>query len=62
MHSLAPLLLVGLSWLVLVVDVLTGGRLQINTVFGYSPLVAGRFAGLGNLAFAIVGVGAVVVA
>jgi len=60
--TLAPLLLVTASWLVLVVDVMTGGRLQINTVFGYSPLVAGRFAGYGNLAFAIVGVGAAVVA
>ena len=60
--TLPPLLLVSLTWLVLVVDVLTGGRLQINTVFGYSPLVAGRFAGFGNLAFALVGAGAVVVA
>lgn len=60
--TLPPLLLVSLSWLVLVVDVITGGRLQINTVFGYSPLVAGRFAGFGNLAFALIGVGAVVVA
>lgn len=60
--TLAPLLLVSLTWTVLVADVLTGGRLQINTVFGYSPLVAGRFAGFGNLAFALVGVGAVVVA
>jgi len=60
--TLPPLLLVALSWLVLVIDVVSGGRLQINTVFGYSPLVAGRFAGFGNLAFALVGVGAVVVA
>ena len=57
----APLALVTLTWTVLAVDVVTGGRLQINTVFGYSPLVAGRFAGLGNLAFALVGVGSVVV-
>lgn len=57
-----PLLLVSLTWLLLVFDVVTGGRLQINTVFGYSPLVAGRFAGFGNLAFALIGVGAVVVA
>ena len=60
--TLAPLVLVALTWTVLVVDVLTGGELQINTVFGYSPRVAGRFAGFGNLAFALVGVGAVVVA
>ena len=35
----------------LVGDVVTGARLQFNTVFGYSPTVAGRFAGIGNLAY-----------
>lgn len=60
--TVPPLLLVSFTWLLLVVDVVTGGRLQINTVFGYSPLVAGRFAGFGNLAFALVAVAAVVVA
>ena len=60
--TVPPLLLVSLTWLLLVVDVVTGGRLQINTVFGYSPLVAGRFAGFGNLAFALIAVAAVVVA
>lgn len=34
-----------------VVDVLFGAPLQLNAVFGYSPTVAGRFAGWGNLAF-----------
>jgi hypothetical protein len=32
-------------------DIVTGARLQFNTVFGYSPTVAGRFAGIGNLAY-----------
>jgi hypothetical protein len=54
-----PLLLIGLSWLVNLVDVATGGRLQINTVFGYSPIVAGRFAGFGNLSFALTAIAAV---
>jgi hypothetical protein len=37
----------------LVVDiVLLGDRMQLSTTFGYSPTVGGRFAGLGNLAFA----------
>ena len=36
-----------------VVDLLSGARLQFNTLFGYSAAVAGRFAGLGNLAFAL---------
>ncbi len=58
----APLTLVALNWLLLIVDITTGGRLQINTVFGYSPIVAGRFAGFGNLAFALVAVGATVIA
>ncbi len=58
----APLLLATLTWLLLVYDVLTGGRLQIDTVFGYSPIVAGRFAGFGNLAFALVAATAVVAA
>lgn len=42
-------------------DILTGGNLQFNTVFGYSPVVAGRFAGFGNLAFAIVAISAIIV-
>jgi hypothetical protein len=50
----APLLLVGLTLLTLLVDVVLGSPLQINTVFGYSPTIAGRFAGWGNLAFALV--------
>lgn len=35
----------------LVVDMVLGAPLQLNTVFGYSPTVGGRFAGMGNLAF-----------
>lgn len=57
-----PLLLVALSLAVLVGDIATGGHLQINTVFGYSPIVAGRFAGYGNLAFALVAATGVVLA
>ncbi|MGH9228175.1 MAG: hypothetical protein ACRD07_05470 [Acidimicrobiales bacterium] len=37
------------------VDVARGAPLQVNTVFGYSVAVAGRFVGLGNLAFALFG-------
>ena len=39
--------------LVLVVDLLTGARLQVDAPAGYSPLVAGRFAGVGNVAFGV---------
>jgi hypothetical protein len=38
---------------VIAVDLVLGARLQIETVFGYSPIVAGRFAGIGNIAFAV---------
>ena len=59
---LPPLLLIGLALVVLLADVVTGGRLQLNTVLGYSPIVAGRFAGFGNLAAALVAVSAIIVA
>ncbi len=49
-------------WAVLVVDVVTGGALQINTPLGYSPTVAGRFQGIGNLAFGLLVTSALVVA
>ncbi|MCU1378509.1 MAG: hypothetical protein JWN29_1492 [Acidimicrobiales bacterium] len=58
----APLLLVGLTLAVLLVDVVLGSPLQINTVFGYSPTIAGRFAGWGNLAFALVAATSIVLA
>ncbi len=51
-------ILVGL----IVLDVVTGSRLQFNTVFGYTPTVAGRFAGLGNLGFAQLAAGSVLLA
>lgn len=54
--------LAALLWLVLVVDVCTGSRLQIHTPLGYTPTVAGRFLGYGNLAFGLVGAAAVVTA
>ncbi|HTO00245.1 MAG TPA: hypothetical protein VL068_06180 [Microthrixaceae bacterium] len=38
---------------VLSVDIITGGLLQFNTVFGYTPTVAGRFDGMGNPAFSM---------
>lgn len=57
-----PLALSGLAVLVLAVDVATGASLQINTMFGYSPIVAGRFAGFGNQAFAILTISTLIVA
>ena len=50
--ALDPLLLcLGVVFGLLVVDMLIGAPLQLNTVFGYSPTVGGRFAGMGNLAY-----------
>ncbi len=43
---------------VLVVDAVSGAHLELNTVFGYSPIVGGRFAGMGNTAFALLSTGA----
>ena len=49
---LDPLLIaLGAVFGLLVVDMLIGAPLQLNTVFGYSPTVGGRFAGMGNLAY-----------
>ena len=45
----------GLVALLLVADLLAGAPLQMDAVAGYSPLVAGRFAGLGNVAFGVYG-------
>jgi hypothetical protein len=62
-HVLAPVLtLAGLNWIIQIGDIVTGGRLQLNTTFGYSPIVAGRFQGFGNLAFAVLVSAAIVLA
>ncbi len=50
--AIDPLLFcLGLVFGLLAVDMVLGAPLQLNTVFGYSPTVGGRFAGMGNLAF-----------
>lgn len=62
-RSVAPMLLpLVLTWLLLTIDIVTGGHLQLNTVFGYSPVVAGRFAGFGNPAYSLYAMAAVVIA
>jgi hypothetical protein len=51
-RQLDPLLLcLAVVFGLLTVDMLLGAPLQLNTVFGYSPTVGGRFAGMGNLAY-----------
>lgn len=61
-QGLGVLLAVSATVLVVTGDVLTGARLQMNTVFGYSMAVAGRFTGLGNLAYALYGAAAILLA
>lgn len=46
----------------LVLDVVSGSRLQINSALGNSPIVAGRFTGFGNLAFAVLSSSSLVLA
>ncbi len=57
-------LIVALGLLVgfLSVDVVLGGPLQFNTVFGYTPTVAGRFNGIGNPAFSMLAAAAIILA
>lgn len=52
-HGAGAIASVGLVVATIGVDALVGAPLQVNAIFGYSVAVAGRFAGLGNLAFAL---------
>ncbi len=56
------LVAVGTIVVVIAVDIAVGAPLQLNTTFGYSVTVAGRFTGLGNLAFALFGSATIVLA
>ena len=58
--GIGPLVAIAAIVVLFALDVLLGAPLQVNAVFGYSVAVAGRFAGLGNLAFALFGAAAVV--
>lgn len=51
-----------LTGVVLAVDVATGSHLQLNALYGLSPLVAGRFYGFGNVAFAVFAMAALLTA
>lgn len=50
------------SLLVLLGDLVTGANLQLSGLIGYSPIVAGRFYGMGNLAFAVLATSAILLA
>jgi hypothetical protein len=53
------LLLTGSTVIVLIGDLVLDGGLQLNATFGNEPIVAGRFSGLGNLAFSVLGASSV---
>lgn len=44
------------------IDLVLGGPLQFNTVFGYTPTVAGRFNGMGNPAFSMLTAAGIILA
>jgi hypothetical protein len=52
----------GFTFLVLVADQLTGSHLQLSAPLGDSPIIAGRFSGMGNLDFAAMATAATVLA
>jgi hypothetical protein len=55
-------LVAAVTFAVLVVDLVTGAHLQLSSVPGYSPLIAGRFAGIGNPAFGVLAAASLVTA
>ncbi len=57
---LGPRLLAPLTALVLIADAATGSRLQMCSLYGQSPLIAGRFYGFGNSTFAVFAVACLV--
>jgi hypothetical protein len=60
---IAPgMVIAAITALVLAVDVMSGSSLQINTLLGYTAIVAGRFYGFGNQAFALFAVAAILTA
>jgi hypothetical protein len=59
-HVLGPLTAVAaITSLALLIDVITGSKLQVNAVSGYEPVTGGRFYGFSNIAFAVCATGTV---
>lgn len=55
----AGLVIAGITALVLGLDVVTGSRLELNGLMGYTATVGGRFYGFGNQGFALFAVAAI---
>ncbi|WP_433436049.1 hypothetical protein [Nonomuraea sp. CA-141351] len=59
-HVLGPLSVVAaVTSLALLIDVMTGSKLQVNAVTGYEPVTGGRFYGFSNIAFAVYATGTI---
>ncbi|MEU6788247.1 hypothetical protein ABZ912_54420 [Nonomuraea angiospora] len=59
-HVLGPLTVVAaVTSLALLLDVMTGSKLQVNAVTGYEPVTGGRFYGFSNIAFAVYATGTI---
>ncbi|MEU5881125.1 hypothetical protein [Spirillospora sp. NPDC047279] len=59
----APSLIIAAATaLVLALDVMSGSRLQMDTLMGYTATVAGRFYGFGNQAFSLFAVASILTA
>lgn len=62
-HPLSPLVAIAaVTVAVMAFDAATGGMLQDLSLFGYTPLTAARYYGMGNLGFAVLGAAVIVVA
>jgi len=58
-HPLGPFgAVAGLTAVILAVDIVTGSRLQISSLMGLQPVVAGRFYGFSNVTYALFATGA----
>lgn len=61
--AFAPgLVITAVTAAVLALDVMSGSNLQLNTLMGYTALVAGRFYGFGNQAFSLFAVASILTA
>lgn len=58
----SPAIVGGVTAAVIAVDAATGSALSLDAPFGDNPIIAGRFHGIGNIAFALLGAGTLVLA
>ncbi len=62
-HPLVPIAIIAaVTMLVIGVDVIRGGLLGLISVLGVQPVAAGRFYGMGNIAFGIFSAAAIILA